>query len=296
MSELNHGFIISSSGGFYSVRSDSDSKIYSCRACGSFRVHGISPCVGDRAEFEVTGDKTGYIISIDERKNYMVRPPLSNIDRLVIVTSSVDPFPNLYITDKLLVIAEYKDIEPIIVITKTDLDPGSEFADTYISAGYKVISVSNVSKVGIEEVRRQLSEGISALIGNSGVGKSSLINNLIPNAELATGETSKKLGRGKHTTRIVEMYELGEGYIADTPGFSVVEVGQYDKILKEKLQFCFPEFKDCIDKCKYTGCSHTKEQGCKVLEKLNSGAIKESRHNSYVTLYEEAKNIKEWQL
>lgn len=294
MSQKENGLIVGLSGGAYTVKT-LDGKRYNCRARGVFRQQGISPCVGDNVVIEID-DKYGYILSIEPRKNFIIRPPLANIDRMVIVSSVIDPMPNKFITDKLLVIAEYKDIKPILVMTKTDIDNSRDFIDTYIRSGFKVIEVSNSTGLGINSLSNELKNGISVLIGNSGVGKSSLLNNLLPELNLEIGETSKKLGRGKHTTRKVELYEFGTGYIADTPGFSVVEIAQYDTILKDKLQFCFCEFSGYIDKCKFTGCSHTKEKGCAVIEAVEKGEIQLSRHNSYVALYDEAKNIKEWEI
>ncbi|MCR5207987.1 MAG: ribosome small subunit-dependent GTPase A [Eubacterium sp.] len=290
------GKIIKGIGGFYYV--DTDDGVYECKARGSFRKQGITPLVGDNVEITVNnGDHENTVDRIFERKNSLVRPPLANLDRLFIVSSLVEPKINTLIIDKLIAIAEYKEIEPIIVITKTDLSSDfSLYADVYSKAGFKVISCNNSDGTGSGEIKELMSGSICAFTGNTGVGKSSLLNNIYPELKLATGETSKKLGRGRHTTRHCELFKTDGGYIADTPGFSSLDFERCEKILKDDLPYCFREFLPYIESCKFqTNCSHINDKGCAVCEAVNNGEIGKSRHESYIAMYNEVKDIKEWQ-
>lgn len=295
MSFKEQGLILKGIGGFYYVKSSD--KIYECKARGLFRKNEVIPLAGDRVVIEVdeTTEK-GYITEIMERKNSFVRPPVANIDKLFLVVASTSPVPNLELLDKLIAIAEYKDVEPIIVITKTDLSEYQHLVDVYKKAGFTVYTYSAVEKSDTTPILAELRDSISAFCGNSGVGKSSLLNGLFPELNLKTNIISEKLGRGKHTTREVMLYEVEGGYVADTPGFSTIELERYEIIYKDKLQYCFRDFFDYIENCKFTGCSHTKEKGCAVIEAVLNGEIAHSRHTSYVSMYESAKNLKEWEI
>lgn len=293
--EYQNGLIFKATGGFYYVAAGAVT--YECRARGLFRKEGISPLVGDHVKIEVTGEATGQVTEILPRKNALVRPPLANIDLFVLVASVSDPAPNPLVIDKMMAIACHKDIQPMLVITKSDLGEPDALGDIYRCAGVPVFTVSNESGEGISELRTALSHGLSAFSGNSGVGKSTLLNRIDPRLSLATGETSQKLGRGRHTTRHVELFATGGGgYIADTPGFSAVELERYEVILKDELAGCFPEFARFTGNCRFTGCSHTVEKGCAVLEAVREREIHPSRHASYCALYEDAKKIREWEL
>ena len=290
------GKIVKGIGGFYYV--DCENGIYECKARGSFRKQGITPLVGDNVEITVnSGDHENTIDVIFERKNSLIRPPLANLDRLFIVSSLVDPKINTLIIDKLIAIAEYKEIEPIIVITKIDLDNTFEqFKSIYSGAGFKVIGCDNQSGARCKEFKELLRGKICAFTGNTGVGKSSLLNAVFPELKLATGETSKKLGRGRHTTRHCELFKTDGGYIADTPGFSSLDFERCEKILKDDLPYCFREFVPYLDSCRFnTNCAHINDKGCAVCEAVKNGKITVSRHESYVAMYNEVKDIKEWQ-
>lgn len=289
------GLITKATGGFYYVTVGSE--LYECRARGVFRKEGISPLVGDHVKMEVIGEGKGQVSEILPRKNALVRPPLANLDTFVIVTAVADPAPNHLVIDKMMAIACHKQIRPMLVITKSDLGSAEELEEIYGKIGIPVFTVTDKSDEGIDRIRAALSHGISAFSGNTGVGKSSLLNRIDSRLALETGETSQKLGRGRHTTRHVQLYPIGEdGYIADTPGFSAVELERYEVIFKEELADCFPEFSEYIGSCKFTGCSHTVEKGCAVLEAMRQGKIHPSRHENYCRLYENAKKIKEWEL
>lgn len=291
------GLIIKGIGGFYYV--ETVQGIVECKAKGIFRQKKLSPLAGDRVSIDIDSNGKGLIEEIKPRKNELLRPPLANLDQLFLVVSSCEPEPNLFVIDKLLTIAEYKEIQPLIVLTKEDLKRDERIAEIYRNAGYQVISVSNIGTDNGKALLPYLKGKITALTGNTGVGKSSLLNSMIEGLELETSQISQKLGRGRHTTRHVELYRVEgqpDAYIADTPGFSTVELNQYDIILKDRLQYCFREFEPYLGKCRFTGCSHTAEKGCAVLEALECGKIELSRHQSYVQLYEAAKQIKEWEL
>ncbi len=284
------GIIVKCLGGLYTV--ESPNGILECKARGVFRARGISPAVGDSVT--VSG---GVITEIGERRNFIIRPPLANLDQILFVVSTVSPAPNFLILDKFIAIAEYKGIEPVVVITKTDLGDGSAVREVYDAIGIRTAEVDYSDEESVQRVRELLSGRISAFTGNSGAGKSTLLNAVDPSLDLATGEISRKLGRGRHTTRHAELYKLaGGGYIADTPGFSTFETNRYDVIRKEELAGCFREFAEFTDNCRFRDCSHTCEKGCAVVEAVAAGKIPKIRHESYCIMYEEAKQLKEWEL
>ena len=266
-----------------------------CNARGVFRKEKISPCAGDNVVVSIEENAVPLIVEIKERKNHIIRPPLANLDCALRVTSAVDPVPNTLVTDKLISIFESKHIEPVIVITKQDLRECEDFAGIYRKCGFKVFYMDNSTGNGIDAIRSYISGKLSALIGNSGVGKSSLMNHLFPGLERSTGDISKKLGRGRHTTRQAELFAIDGGYIADTPGFSTVEVSRYGFIPKNELQYSFREFSEYLGKCRFRDCVHLKESGCAVTEALREGKINSSRYDSYVKMCEEAERLNEWE-
>lgn len=292
MAELQ-GIIIKLIGGFYYI--EADNQIIECKARGNFRKKGISPVVGDRVKINIPKDGYASIEEVYQRKNKIVRPAIANIDKLVIVSSVCEPQPNLYIIDKMTATAINKNIEPIIVFSKTDLNSAEKYHKIYETSGIKTISFSAVTGEGADKVYSLLKDSVVAFTGNSGVGKSSMLNYLFPKLEIETGDISRKLGRGRHTTRSVELYKTDGGYVADTPGFSTVDLERYELIYKDELANCFPEFEKYIDKCKFTSCAHICEKGCEVIKAVKDGKINKSRHNSYIEMYNEVKDIKEWQ-
>lgn len=291
---MSLGKIIKGIGGFYYV--ESADIVYECKARGSFRKQKITPLVGDNVEFSVNENAENTIDAICPRKNELVRPPLANLDTLFIVSSVTDPKINTLIIDKLTAIAEHKNIEPVIVITKTDLDSSyTKYKEIYEKSGFTVIACNNITGEGCDAVKSMLKGKISAFTGNTGVGKSSLLNALFPHLELPTGETSKKLGRGRHTTRHCELFKVEGGYIADTPGFSSLDFERCEKILKDDLPYCFRDFRDYLGECKFNSCSHINDKGCAVVQAVKDGIICDSRHNSYISMYNDVKDIKEWE-
>lgn len=288
------GTIIKGIGGFYYVESDGET--YECKARGVFRKEKITPLVGDRVSISVDEHSKNSIERILARRNYFNRPPISNVDNLVIVSSTCEPKPNLLIIDRLTAVAFHKNVRPVVVFTKDDLYSASEYCEIYRKTGIDTLVVSNKTGEGVDELVKLIDGSISVFTGNSGVGKSSLLNCINPDFALETAEISTKLGRGRHTTRHVELFKVGCGFIADTPGFSSLDFETNDIIKKDELALCFPEFTEYIDLCKFTSCAHVNDKGCKVVEALNDGKISASRHESYVTLYNEVKNLKDWQL
>ncbi|MBE6888879.1 MAG: ribosome small subunit-dependent GTPase A [Ruminococcaceae bacterium] len=293
-----NGKIIKAVGGIYYVDALDGvlkGEIVKCSARGIFRKDGISPCAGDNVRV-VTEDNTDPVIAeIHDRRNYLVRPPLANLDGIVFVNSCIEPLPNRFVLDKLVAIADSKGIEPLIVFTKTDLKDAGELIDIYKSIGIEVCLVNNITGDGADKVMRFIEGKTTAFVGNSGVGKSSLMNVLFPELSLETAHISKKLGRGRHTTRQVEMYKLAGGYVADTPGFSTVETERYCRIPKGELDAAFREFGEFRTECRFANCAHIKEKGCAVVEALEAGKIPRSRYDSYLRMYEEASKINEWE-
>lgn len=275
---------------------ESNGNIYECKGRGALRKKRVSPIVGDFVNISVLEDGSGVIEQVLERKNELVRPMVANIDKLIIVCSAKDPEPNLFIIDKTCAIAASKEIETVIIFNKSDLKSVSELVRLYKNAGYRTYEACARSGLGIDEIRNEIKGSFCVFTGNSGVGKSSILNSLDDKLNIATGQISYKLGRGKHTTRHTEIYSICGGFIADTPGFSSFDTKQCGFIHKDDLQYCFPEFERYIGKCRFVGCSHTKEKGCAVLNAIDEGNISESRHNSYVTMYEEAKKTADWEL
>ncbi len=289
------GKIIRAVGGNYYVDAlDRSRENVKCAARGIFRLDGISPCAGDNVL--VSEDESGAVIcEIYERKNYLVRPPLANLDGIVFVIAGAEPSPNRFILDKLLAIADSKGIEPMIAFTKADLKDVGELMELYRMIGIAVCSVDNMAKCGAEPVMDFIRGRVTAFIGNSGVGKSSLLNTLFPDLSLETADISKKLGRGRHTTRQVELYRIAGGYTADTPGFSTVDTERYCRIAKGQLAGAFREFSRFVDECEFADCAHVKERGCAVKSAVLHGEIAESRYDSYLRMYEEAAKINEWE-
>lgn len=266
-----------------------------CAARGIFRNRGISPVAGDRVLVE-TGENAEPVISeIRERKNFLVRPPLANLDKIVFVNSVAEPAVNRFILDKLVAIADSKGIEPVVVFTKIDLETAGDLPDIYRGIGIDVCAVDNLTGEGADEVRGLIEGRITAFVGNSGVGKSSLLNVLYPELALETAHISKKLGRGRHTTRQVELFRRGGGYIADTPGFSTVYTERYCRIPKGELDGAFREFGEYLGDCAFADCAHVKEKGCAVRAAVEDGKIAGSRYDSYLRMFEEASKINDWE-
>ena len=286
------GTILKGIGGFYYV--DTADGVIECKARGKFRKTVGKPMIGDYVKIEMQPDGTGYLMEIAPRRNYLIRPALANIDLLVAVASAAPPVTDPFLVDKVVAIAENKGIEPLVVVNKTDLDPGKEWLETYRLAGIDVLAVSAETGEGIQDLRQKISGNTAAFAGNSGVGKSSLLNQLLPSFGAQVGAISDRIGRGRHTTRHIELVPLDTGYLADTPGFSSFDTEQMDLVLREDLQYAFREFAPYLGQCKFTGCAHVKEKGCAILTAVEAGEIARSRHDCYVKLYESVKDLKKW--
>ncbi len=289
--EAEYSIIIRSVRGLYTVASP-DGVLTECSARGVLRKKGQEPYVGDHVRMD--GD---VIAEVLPRKNEIIRPPLANLDQLCFVVSMCEPQPNLRLLDKFIAVSAYKDIEPLLLLTKIDLASCEEIHQLYSSIGIPILLVDYQNPESLEQVRAAFAGKVSALTGNSGAGKSTLLNALDSTLEIPTGEISQKLGRGRHTTRHAQLYSLASGgYIADTPGFSTFDTQRYAIIRKDALADCFTEFAPYTENCRFHDCSHTCEKGCAVLEAVAQGEIPKSRHESYCDMYEEAKQIKEWEL
>lgn len=288
------GRILRSLSGFYDVQTPEG--LVTCRGRGSLRKNHQIPLTGDMVEITVEKGK-GMVEKILPRRNCFVRPAVANVDALVVFAANVNPVTEPFLIDRVAAIAGDQGVEVILCINKCDLDPALDLMRIYGNAGFTVISASAETGQGVAELRQLLQGKLTAFTGNTGVGKSSMLNQLCPGLGLATGEVSEKLGRGRHTTRHVELYQLdAETYVADTPGFSSFDTDQMDVILKENLQYAFPDFGPYVGACQFHDCSHRQEPGCAVRAALAEGRIEPTRYDSYLKLYEKASQIKLWEL
>ncbi len=280
--------------GFYYV--DAGDTVLTCRARGKFRKDGISPLVGDQVEVRELGGGEGFVEKILPRRNAFSRPAVANIDQLVVIASQAIPRTEPFLIDRVAAIAALKNCRVVVVLNKCDLDPAEELYRIYNASGFPTLRVSAETGEGMEALKGLIAGKLSAFTGNSGVGKSSILNALDPEFHLQVGEVSTALGRGRHTTRHVELHRLACGAeVVDTPGFSSFDASELDLELKRRLPETFVEFGPYIGNCRFVGCSHTREKGCAVLEALRRGEIQKSRHDSYLRLYEELKPLREWQ-
>ena len=274
------GRIIRSISGFYDVQTPAG--VVTCRARGALRRGNASPLTGDMVEITAEGKK-GMVERILPRKNRFVRPAVANVDALVVFAANVNPVTEPFLIDRVAAIAGDQEVAVYLCVNKCDLDPAVDLVRIYGHAGIPVIRASAETGEGVEELRNLIRGKLVAFTGNSGVGKSSMLNRLCPDLDLPTGEVSEKLGRGRHTTRHVELYDLGEGtYVADTPGFSSFDTDQMDVILKENLQYAFPDFGAYLGQCQFHDCSHRKEPGCAVRSAVEAGNLEVSRYDSYL--------------
>ncbi len=289
------GVIIRAVSGFYYVRCGD--RTVCCRARGRFRSEGVTPLVGDRVTVETDGGESGSVEEILPRRNAFGRPAVANVDLLVMLVSEAVPVTDPYLADRVTVRCEKNGVGVMLVINKCDLASGDGLAAIYAGTGYPVLRVSAVTGEGIEELRRALAGKICCFTGNSGVGKSSVLNALAPGLSLATGEISKKLGRGKHTTRHVEFFDIGGGaLVADTPGFASFQDETEEPIFPEELDGLFPEFSPYRGACRFDDCTHRREPGCAVRAAAETGAVHRSRYASYLRLYDEASRLKRWEI
>lgn len=289
---MAEGVIMKALSGFYYVQEPEG--LLACRGRGKLRREGVTPMVGDLAVYTRDG-QGGTIEHIQPRRNSFIRPAVANVDLLVVFASAVNPITDPFLIDQVMAIASSRAVSSLLVINKCDCDRGDALAEIYRSAGIPVLQTSAVTGEGIEQLRQALAGKTAALTGNSGVGKSSVINALAPGMGIPTGEVSEKLGRGRHTTRHVELYQVGDARIMDTPGFSAFDTEQMDLIYKERLQDYFVEFQPHIGSCRFQDCAHLNEPDCAVLAAVERGEIPRSRHSSYRRLYESASRIKIWE-
>lgn len=294
MTEKQTGRILRSLSGFYDVQTPAG--LVTCRARGILRKEGATPLTGDMVEITVERGR-GMVERILPRRNWFVRPAVANVDALVIFAANANPITEPFLIDRVAAIAGDREVKVYICINKCDLDPALDLERIYRNAGFSVIMTSAETGEGVEELRSLIKGKLTAFTGNSGVGKSSILNRLCPELGLPTGEVSEKLGRGRHTTRHVELYRLeADTYVADTPGFSSFDTDQMDVILKENLQYAFPDFGDYVGKCQFHDCSHRKEPGCAVVAALQAGEIEPTRYDSYLRLYEKSSQVKLWEM
>lgn len=289
------GTIMKALSGFYYVDVGAEQAPITCRGRGKLRHQKITPLVGDHVAITVTEDGTGMVDEVLPRANQFQRPMVANMDQLVILASGAIPVTDPFLIDRMVALAEYKGCQPIICFNKCDLEPATQLVELYQRAGFRSFAISAQTGEGLEQLLGALDGKISAFTGNSGVGKSSVLNALCPQFGLKVGQVSEKLGRGRHTTRHVELFRVGGGLVADTPGFSAFDVEQMELIPKEELANTFREFRPYLEQCRFVGCAHVKERGCAVREAVDSGAIAPSRYQSYVRLYDQVKSRPQWE-
>lgn len=291
---MKSGRIVKALSGFYYVQTE-DSLI-ECKARGRFRKEGITPLVGDWVSISLENNK-GMVEQIEDRKNFFIRPAVANLDLLVLLVSEAIPVTEPFLIDRVTAIAGNQNVPVLICVNKSDLRDQGRLSGIYRSAGYDVVTTSASTGYGIPELWELIRGKVVAFTGNSGVGKSSILNCLAPEFALQTGEISEKLGRGRHTTRHIELFSLPEEtYVADTPGFSSFDTDQMEVVLKENLQYTFPDFAPYLGKCQFHDCAHLREPGCAVTAALRDGTISQSRYESYERLYEKAKAVKLWEI
>ena len=291
---MAEGVIVKALSGFYYVQTDE--RLLECKARGRFRLDGTSPLVGDRVECSLDAHGKGRIDRVFERRNFFIRPAVANVDALVFVAANTNPVTDPFLIDRVSVIAESAGCELIVCINKTDVDPANELYGIFTAAGFIVVRTSVPDGTGIDALRREIAGKICAFTGNSGVGKSSIMNALSPGLNIKTAEVSEKLGRGKHTTRHVELFDIGGGtYAADTPGFASFDIEMMEIIPKEQLQFDFVEFAPYIGECRFNNCAHLREPGCAVTQAVADGKIMPSRYRSYERLYALSAQHKSWE-
>ena len=294
MMKKTTGRIVRSLSGFYDVQTGD--KVITCRGRGHLRRGGISPLTGDMVEVSVEKGK-GMVETILPRKNSFIRPAVANIDALVVFAANVNPVTEPFLIDRVAAIAGDKEVPVYLCVNKCDLDPAVDLVQIYTAAGFPVIRASAETGEGVEALRELIRGKLVAFTGNSGVGKSSMLNCLCPELALATGEVSDKLGRGRHTTRHVELFDLGDDtFVMDTPGFSSFDTDQMEVLLKENLQYAFPDFAPYLSECQFRDCSHRAEPNCAVRQAVEDGNIQKTRYDSYLRLYEKASQIKEWEI
>ena len=294
MTVRTQGRIVRSLSGFYDVQT-ADSLV-TCRARGILRKEGNSPLTGDLVEITVERGK-GMVEKIMPRKNKFIRPAVANMDALVVFAANVNPVTEPFLIDRVAAIAGDQNVQVVLCVNKCDLDPAVDLVRIYEHAGFTVIRTSAETGEGVDQLRQTISGKLVAFTGNSGVGKSSILNRLAPDLNLATGEVSEKLGRGRHTTRHVELYRLDEDtYVADTPGFSSFDTEQMDVILKENLQYAFPDFAPYLGACQFHDCTHRSEPGCSVRQAVDTGDVEKTRYDSYLRLYEQYSQLKPWEM
>ena len=294
MNKKTTGRIIRSLSGFYEVQTQEGT--VTCRGRGALRRDGMTPLTGDLVQISIERGK-GMVEQILPRKNSFIRPAVANVDVLVIFAANSNPVTEPFLIDRVAAIAGDREVPVILCVNKCDLDPAVDLIRIYTNAGFRVIATSAQTGEGVEELRAAVSGKLAAFTGNSGGGKSSLLNRRAPQLQLPTGEVSQKLGRGRHTTRHVELYALDDDtYVADTPGFSSFDTDQMEVILKENLQYAFPDFAPYIGCCQFRDCTHRKEPGCGVTAALAEGKLEQTRYESYLRLYEKASQIKQWEL
>ncbi len=294
MTQKEQGRIIRSISGFYDVQTPEG--VVTCRGRGSLRKNQESPLTGDLVEITVENGK-GMVEKILPRRNRFIRPAVANVDALVVFAANVNPVTEPFLIDRVAAIAGDQEVPVYICINKCDLDPATDLKKIYRNAGFSVIVASAETGEGVQELRQLIAGKLTAFTGNTGVGKSSMLNKLCPQLQLATGEVSQKLGRGRHTTRHVELFCLGEDtYVADTPGFASFDTEQMDVILKDNLQYAFGDFAPYLGQCQFHDCSHRKEPGCAIRQAVEQGSVEQSRYDSYLRLYEKSSQINQWEL
>lgn len=290
---MSENRIVKALSGFYYV--ETADGVVECRARGRFRKEGLTPLVGDFVTISMEHGK-GTVETVLPRQNAFIRPAVANVGLLVILASCAIPETDPFLIDRILALAAHRSVPVVVCVNKDDLASGERLRRIYAHAGIPVLCTSAETGEGIDELRAMIAGKLAVFTGNSGVGKSSVLNAIAPELRLAVGEVSQKLGRGRHTTRHIELYRYSGGYVADTPGFSSFDTEQDEPVRKEELQYDFVDFAPYLGRCQFHDCAHLKEPGCAVRAALAAGGLEQTRYDSYVRLYEIAKEHKDWEL